>query len=479
MILYIAAMCGFAYLIIATRSAMLVQQQQYAFNSTYSTGPGYGYQTVAGIGRDLYSTVIFIQSLLVLVVAPAITAAMVKNEKERQTFEFLKVTTISPVSYVFGALVSTFLYVAVALICSLPVVSIAYLYGGVSNVVQNILALLGFSLILSSAGMMVSCMQEPRRTGQGIVVFAVVLVVLFVTGGGMLFRLAAAATGQKGTLTFFGAAIPYWVTIWAVSCAIGALFLLVAARKIFTPNERAFSYRQFAYLYLGVLGLAVTLLAYVAATNPVPSALTGGVPASAGVVTVLLIVFTLASVVMQITMLLSRVEVGNERWRVQKDHASLRGKPENSWYVFILTAIGFVVVGATTTLLVPGVGLGYLLPLVAFLLLHAAFCGLLIQRVENEARCVKAVVAVDAILLFALPLFNSAQPAGSFRLAGLLGRFLSPLDLAMSALPWSQSYGPVIPGTAGMLIAAALLAFAARCVRPIEPPEPVRFDMEA
>src|SRR5690606_1716917 len=98
---------------------------------------------------------------------------------ERQTFDFLRVTTISPWMYIVGCFLSTVFYVTLALLCALPLISLAFLYGGVGRgeVVRMFAFLLATSMVLSAFGLYISSVRERTRTAQGIVVFVIFAIV--------------------------------------------------------------------------------------------------------------------------------------------------------------------------------------------------------------------------------------------------------------------------------------------------------------
>jgi hypothetical protein len=470
MILYIGAMCVFAYFIISSRSESLMRQYQ-AQSSGYYQQQYYGYpgayQTVASIGRDLYNAIFFLQGLLVLVVAPTITAAMVKSEKERQTFDFLKVTTIRPWAYVVGALLSTFLYVALGLLCALPVVMLAYMYGGVSNVVQNTLILLAVSIVLSAAGLLVSCVQERKRTGQGIIVFAVVLILLFFVAGRFVIRWFTGFGQSAPPLPVLGWQVPVWLPVWGVASAVCAVLLIAAARKIFTPGERAFGYRQFGVIYLSVLGLLA--LAHLGSPAIWVSGFGNATLVSA---------FVILGIWMQNTMLLSRVENGNSRWRVQKRHPRLRGRRENAMYVAALTLAGALIVFASVNAVssLGTVKVLFLFPALAFLVVHAGLCEMLLRTVDSEMRALQAVLAIDAIFLLVAPIAEISAPgSGSSTFVDLLVA-LSPINASIAVLQNSGT-APFAVLTAACIGAMGTFVWmAALRLPPRDTGEPISFE---
>ena len=218
-------------------------------------------------GERIFLWITGIQILLVLIVAPTLTAGMTTGEKERKTFDFLRVTTITRWMYVMGCFLSTAFYVALALICALPLLSLSFIYGGVTldDVIRMFFYLLAGSFILSSFGLFISSVTDRTRTAQGIVVF-LIFAILF--GGFILYQqiqiifagaaasaqATGAGAGTGGQLFIFNYGIPSWVMTVLSMLLVTAIFLLLAARKLFEPEDvRAFSHSQFALLFAGGL----------------------------------------------------------------------------------------------------------------------------------------------------------------------------------------------------------------------------------
>ncbi len=137
-------------------------------------------------GQGIFFWITAIQMILVLIIAPTITAGMTTGEKERQTFDFLRVTTITRWMYVMGCFLSTAFYVGLALICAMPLLSLTFLYGGVAlrEVMSMFMTLLGASIVLSSFGLFVSSVCDKTRPAQGIVVF---LIFALLFGGAVVY----------------------------------------------------------------------------------------------------------------------------------------------------------------------------------------------------------------------------------------------------------------------------------------------------
>lgn len=83
-------------------------------------------------GQTIFLTMVSIQMFLVVFVAPAFTSGAITGEKERQTFELLRTTLMSPRRFVFGKIVSALGYVILLIVSTIPLIFLAFMIGGVS-----------------------------------------------------------------------------------------------------------------------------------------------------------------------------------------------------------------------------------------------------------------------------------------------------------------------------------------------------------
>jgi len=83
-------------------------------------------------GQTIFFFMISIQMFLVVFVAPAFTAGAITGEKERQTFELLRTTLMSPRRFVFGKVISALGYVLLLVVSTIPLISLAFMIGGIS-----------------------------------------------------------------------------------------------------------------------------------------------------------------------------------------------------------------------------------------------------------------------------------------------------------------------------------------------------------
>lgn len=285
-------------------------------------------------GSLLFNAITVIQALLVLIIAPTITAGMTTMEKERQTFDFLRVTTITPWMYVIGSFLSTIFYVALALLCALPLLSLSFLYGGVSRVevVERTVTLLGLSMALSALGLYISSIRERTRTAQGIVVF----LIFFMIFGGIILESTLTTqfgsgflSGGGGTTVFQFIGIPFTQTsiLWGVFFFITTIFLLMATRKLFDPYEsRSVNHWQFAVIY----GFLISLLLAAGSQS---------VDNTQAILFIAVGCFLLGFAALNFSV--GRMEVGDEMWQLKRLLPILRRFDQTVPYLILVAGIWF------------------------------------------------------------------------------------------------------------------------------------------
>ena len=123
-----------------------------------------GQAAVGEIGRTLFGGVVAIEMLLVAFIAPAFTAGAISGEREHQTFELLRTTLLPAHSLVLGKLLSSMLYVVLLLLAAIPLQSIAFFFGGVTEteLILAFVVLAATALLFSAIGVYFSA--RARRT---------------------------------------------------------------------------------------------------------------------------------------------------------------------------------------------------------------------------------------------------------------------------------------------------------------------------
>lgn len=124
--------------------------------------PSGGAVVTGEIGRLLFIGILFIELMLIIFIVPALTSGAITSERERKTYDLLQTTLISKATFVVGKMQSALGYIVLLLLSAIPLQSIAFLFGGVSES-ELILALivLGVSAVtLGAFGMFFSSVTD-------------------------------------------------------------------------------------------------------------------------------------------------------------------------------------------------------------------------------------------------------------------------------------------------------------------------------
>lgn len=113
-----------------------------------------------------YALLVMLQFGLLVLVAPAMTAGSISGERERQTLDLLLVTNTGRIKLVLGKLLESFGFLALLVLCSMPVLSLVLITGGatVAQVVTSVLFLLLTALAALSVGLFCSALFKRTVT---------------------------------------------------------------------------------------------------------------------------------------------------------------------------------------------------------------------------------------------------------------------------------------------------------------------------
>ena len=169
---YLALLAGFTVMI------YLLQEQSAASQMAFGGGNPY----VAGqVGQAVFTTLLFLQVLLVVFLAPAATTGAISLEREKQTLDLLTATPVSTLGIVLGKLASSLAFVIVLILASIPLTAVVFVFGGVApeDIVRGYAVLLVTAIGFGSLGIFFSSIT--RRTQSA--TFLTYLAVLFLTAG--------------------------------------------------------------------------------------------------------------------------------------------------------------------------------------------------------------------------------------------------------------------------------------------------------
>jgi ABC-type transport system involved in multi-copper enzyme maturation permease subunit len=132
------------------------------------------------IGLQLFIVLTLFQLLLAAFITPGFTVGAISGEKERQTFDLLLCTRLTPAAIIIGKLFAGTGYSLLLLVAGLPILSCVFLFGGISlsNLLLTFLVLVVNVILFASVGIFWSSVFR-RTQVSTIVAYATIFMLLF------------------------------------------------------------------------------------------------------------------------------------------------------------------------------------------------------------------------------------------------------------------------------------------------------------
>lgn len=132
------------------------------------------------IGRLLFTVVIYVELFLVMFITPTVTTNAISGEHERQTYDLLRTTLLPERSLVGGKLFSALAYIMLLLLATIPLQSIALVFGGVAlnEIIVLQLVLLMTAVFFGAVGIYFSAVT--RRTLRANMLTYVVMIAIII-----------------------------------------------------------------------------------------------------------------------------------------------------------------------------------------------------------------------------------------------------------------------------------------------------------
>lgn len=96
-----------------------------------SFGSGANLEARGSFGKAVFGLLVWMELVMISFTAPALTSGAISLERERQTFDLLKVTLLKARSLALGKYLSGLVFIFLLLVTSLPLFSLAFILGGV------------------------------------------------------------------------------------------------------------------------------------------------------------------------------------------------------------------------------------------------------------------------------------------------------------------------------------------------------------
>lgn len=117
--------------------------------------------SLQGALKALYGVLIATIWGMIALIAPALTAAAISTERQRRSLDLVFSAPVSPKYLLVGKMLSTYRYVWMLLVLSVPFSSVAVVLGGATawDVFADYVSMSFVGLIFSSIGLMISCLS--------------------------------------------------------------------------------------------------------------------------------------------------------------------------------------------------------------------------------------------------------------------------------------------------------------------------------
>ena len=155
----------------------LIAERAYAGNALSGGSAAFA---SALIGQEIFGALLVVETLLVVFLAPAMTAGAISLEREKQTLDMLATTPISSLAIVVGKLLSALTYVFMLIIASIPLTAIVFVFGGVGpdEVLRGYLVLFVTAIGLGSLGLFISAVMQRTQAATVVTFFGVLALTL-------------------------------------------------------------------------------------------------------------------------------------------------------------------------------------------------------------------------------------------------------------------------------------------------------------
>jgi ABC-type transport system involved in multi-copper enzyme maturation permease subunit len=90
-------------------------------------------ETALRIGKSIFFTVMTVSLIQVCFLSPSLTAGAIVGEKERQTYDLLLASLLSPLQIVTGKVLAAIAFALLLIMASLPIAGLALLFGGITG----------------------------------------------------------------------------------------------------------------------------------------------------------------------------------------------------------------------------------------------------------------------------------------------------------------------------------------------------------
>ena len=213
----------------------------YAGLSSSQPYSGANLQIRQAAGKATFGTVVLLELLMISFIGPALTSGAITSEREHQTFDLLRTTTLPARSLVLGKLGSSMAYLLLLLFAALPIESIAFLLGGVGlvEIIISAVMMVVTAVFYCTLGMLFSSLM--KRTLAATVASYATIILSFILLGLAFFLLAAMspAISLAGSKSWLATLLS--IITWALVCTNPVLAAVMSEQILISDQSLFFT----------------------------------------------------------------------------------------------------------------------------------------------------------------------------------------------------------------------------------------------
>ncbi len=122
--------------------------------------------SAATAGRTIFSFVSVVEALMLAVVTPTLTAGAIAGERQKQTFDMLMATPLTPGQVLRGKLLASMNHLLLLMLAGLPINAIVFLFGGLgpTTLLWWLALVVMVLLLLAAIGLLMSTLFKSSGT---------------------------------------------------------------------------------------------------------------------------------------------------------------------------------------------------------------------------------------------------------------------------------------------------------------------------
>ncbi|MCR5366990.1 hypothetical protein SAMN05660484_00051 [Eubacterium ruminantium] len=153
------------------------------------------YQKLSG----LFPVVAITQLFVITMIIPVMTGAAIAGEKEKQTFDIMLTTAVSPFQIIWGKMLSAVVRVMMFIIASIPLMSLSFLSGSIQWKILFLFVLMAtvYSLFVAAIGIFTSSICAKTITS---IIFSYGII-FFISIGSLLWNVFERASIGRSTFS--------------------------------------------------------------------------------------------------------------------------------------------------------------------------------------------------------------------------------------------------------------------------------------